>query len=81
MIGTAVLIGFSGMFALDEAVKIFGHEAHEAEKTISGQATDKKSGRGKESQSALMTTIALCIHSLTEGVANGASLYSKSIRF
>ena len=33
--------------------------------------------REKTNSTAFMTTIALCIHSLTEGVATGASWFSK----
>jgi len=39
--------------------------------------TAKSRREEKQKQSALLTTIALCVHSLAEGVAMGSSLYRK----
>jgi zinc transporter ZupT len=39
--------------------------------------TVKSRREDKQKQSALLTTIALCVHSLAEGVAMGSSLYRK----
>ena len=80
MNGTAILIGFITMFAIDEIVKMLGHREPEA-KIEDKSSKGKKKAKTYESKSnktVMMTAIALCVHSMTEGVATGASLYSKS---
>ena len=82
------------MFALDEIVKIVGHQdtkevvEKKESKSLRKSRSPKKGksptkekkttkDREKMNSTAFMTTIALCIHSLTEGVATGASWFSK----
>lgn len=51
------------------------------EELISGTENELFSSKNlredRQNSAALLTTIALCLHSLTEGVAMGSSLYRK----
>ena len=86
LIGTAILIGFVCMLIIDEVTSAFT-ETGANTNNVDGKADNKElllnsstkedKKREEKINSAFLTTIALCIHSLTEGVAMGASLYCK----
>ena len=91
LIGTAILIGFVIMLIIDEATCAFSdsqssradkerNELIELKERLNESSIkeDKQALLSEERiNSAFLTTIALCIHSLTEGVAMGASLFCK----
>ena len=84
-IGTAILIGFIAMLLIDEGTQalIAQNKAVVGGKfrIVFHKGLGKKEAKDIKAEekinSALLTTIALCIHSLTEGVAMGASLFCK----
>lgn len=67
------------MLASQQALKDknFEHNSGILLATAADFPTAKSRREDKQKQSALLTTIALCVHSLAEGVAMGASLYRK----
>ena len=67
------------MLASQQALKDknFEHNSGILLATAADFTTAKSRREDKQKQSALLTTIALCVHSLAEGVAMGASLYRK----
>lgn len=83
-IGMSVLGGFLFMLLLDELITYCqnkGHKHHheesetstsEKEALLTGERVDKHDHGG-----VTVTTVGLCAHSLAEGIAMGASQYSK----
>ena len=78
MIGISVLTGFLTMLLIDELCQVFVFQSSgtkEAEEGQDNKASLLPHGHSHEEQrkSSFVVTVGLCVHSVAEGVAMGAS--------
>lgn len=83
--GVAIILGFSIMFAIDQALELLGAEpvatyiAVDSLHTLSHESAGPISHNTRSSgQNANAATIGLCIHSLADGIAIGAASHASS---